>query len=204
MRVVAHCPKCDAGLPVSAAEAPRVDQVRPVRPGAAARVQRGASQRRTCRHLSGVPRRRFLHPQGLRSEGRPHGRHHRRADQRGLLLVRRRSRLPTASWRAPRSSICSSTDVWATSPSAIDATASSAASTSARRHTSISTRPTCSNRSTSEKSAAVSEGARAYRRITDLRLTLETPFSRGKAGMRSAPPRWRLIHVEQRRSEGQG
>ena len=103
--------------------------------------------------LSGVPRRRLLHPQGLRSQGRPHGRHHRRADQRGLLLVRRRSdRL-----QHPRGAALIDLFVYgrlAMSPSAIAATASSAESTSARRRISISTRPTCSSRNTSERSAA--------------------------------------------------
>ena len=71
MNIVAKCPKCDAGLPVNAADPVGVDQVRRLRPRDARSMCRDAIRRDQLRRsLSGVLGHRLLHPQGLQSEGR--------------------------------------------------------------------------------------------------------------------------------------
>ena len=59
---------------------PGIDQMRELRPRLDPGVQRCAPARCRRRRVPGLPRRRFLHPQGLRSQSRAHSRHHRRAD----------------------------------------------------------------------------------------------------------------------------
>ena len=88
--ILARCPKCDAGLPVRAAEAPdaikcgRCGQDIPLSISPALREDRAVDS------VRGLRRPGFLYSERLRPEDRPRGRHRRGRDQRDLLLVRAR------------------------------------------------------------------------------------------------------------------